>query len=211
MPAVSSAQTQSGSHPMKNYVRTQLQNGADLETIVSELGKSGVEENMARRMIESVQQEPAGATIAPPGETPSLQMALLGGVISALVAGAIWGGIIIATGWELGLIAWFVGGAVGYGILIFSKGESGPARQYIAVLCSVFGILIGKYFAFYVVFKEWVAQELGPETAANMSVFSLDLFGQFMGNLGEVLGPYDLLWIGLACVSAWKITSAAGD
>jgi hypothetical protein len=210
MPAVST-RTQGKAHPMRGYIWNKMQAGAEREEIVVELGKSGVEEGMARNLVESVYQESLNGPIESVGTAPSLQLPILGGLLTSVVAGFIWGGIIIVTGWELGIVAWAVGAAVAYGVLMFSKGEAGSPQQIIAVGCSILGMLIGKYFAFYTVLKEMVTQELGPETAGQMSVFSFELFGKFLTNMGEVLGAFDLLWIILACISAYKIVDASGE
>ena len=118
MSAVSS--TQSKPHTLENYVRTQLQNGNDEETIISELGKSGVEANAARRLVDSMKLQAANAPMPNMAASSTIQSAILGGLIAALVSGFIWGGIIIATGYEIGWVAWFVGGACGYSVLLFS-------------------------------------------------------------------------------------------
>lgn len=201
--------TQNKPHPLQNYVQSQLNSGADEETLVSELGKSGVEAEAARRLIRNVQANPTITRTGDSASFQSIQAAILGGLIASVVAGSVWGAIIILTGWEFGIVAWAVGAACGYGVLLFSKGETTSTHQFIAIVSGIFGILIGKYFAFYVALKDIIAAEVGPETAARMSVFSLQLFGQYLANLGEVLGMYDMLWIALAIISAWKITGSA--
>ena len=211
MSAINTSNPSGKVHPLQNYVATQIQNGVDHDMIVSELGKSGVEESMAHRLVESVQHQALNGPIQPVGTSPAIQPAILGGLVASLIAGAIWGGIIIATGYELGIVAWGVGAAVGYGVLLFSKSECGFPQQMTAVGFSIFGILVGKYFTFYVMLKEAVGIELGPETAEALSVFSPGLFLNYLANLGEVMGPFDLFWIALACISAYKLTNAAAD
>lgn len=207
MPAVSTHNTQGKAHPMRNYVRTQLQSGADLETIVAELGKSGVDEQMAHKLVNSVSQDGVDGSINPSGDAPSIQMAVLGALAASLIAGAIWGGVALLTGWELGLMAWVVGAAVGYAVLIFAKGEPTSAHQIVALVFSFFGILVGRYVTFYAVLKAYVTTDIGPDTAANMSIFSFQLFGEFLGNLGDIMGAWDLMWMAFACITAWKLTS----
>ncbi len=209
MQAVSS-HTQTGPHPMRRYIAGQLQAGVDRDTIVAELGKSGIEEQTARKLVEDIYQETLSGPIKLGESSSSIQAALLGGLAASLVAGAIWGGVALLTGWELGLMAWFVGAAVGYAVLLFSKGETGSIHQIIAVGYSILGILIGRYVTFYVILKDFVQQELGPETAAGMSIFSPQLFSEFIRNLGEIFGMWDLLWMAFACITAWKLTGDRG-
>ena len=197
-------------HPLHNYVQTQLNSGADEDTIVSELGKSGVEETMARRLIRSVQAEPIATDVQNTASFGSIQAGAMGGALASILSGLVWGGIAILTGLEIGFAAIGVGAACGYGVLLFSKGETSSIHQFIAAGSAIFGILIGKYFVAYLWAKEMVAQELGPETAANMSLFSFHLFGEYLSNLGEFLDGFDLLWLVLAMGAAWKITGS-GD
>lgn len=208
MSAIGTSQTRP--HPLQNYVQSQLNGGADEETIVGELGKSGVEENMARRLVRSVQMQPINDPVQNSASFASVQAGLLGGAIASILAGLVWGGIAILTGLEIGFAAVGVGAACGYGVLLFSKGKTSTIHQCIAAGSAVFGILIGKYFVAYLWAKEMIAQELGPETAANMSIFSLDLFGEYLSSLGEFIDGYDLLWLVLALGTAWKITRS-GD
>ena len=211
MSAINTATPPGKVHPLQNYVATQIQNGVDQDTIVAELGKSGVEETMARRLVETTQHQALNGTIQPDSGSSNVQSAILGGLVASLIAGFIWGGIILATGYELGIVAWGVGVAVGYGVLIFSKGECGFPQKVAAVGFSFFGILVGKYFTFYVMLKEAVGAEFGPETVEELSVLSPGLFFTYLANLGEVMGPYDLLWIALACISAYKLTNDVAD
>jgi len=201
--------TQTKPHPLHNYVQNQLDSGADEDTIVSELGKSGVEETIARRLIRSVQMEPVTTPLQNSASFGSIQAGVLGGVIASILSGLLWGGIAILTGLEIGFAAVGVGAACGFGVLLFSKGETSSIHQFIASGSAIFGILIGKYFVAYLWVKEIIAQELGPETAANMSVFSMKLFGDYLANLGEFLDVYDILWLVLAIGAAWKITGGS--
>lgn len=193
---------------MRNFVAEQLANGADKESVVKELEKSGVQEDVAGRLVDSISHQPFAAPIEPTSAS-SVQGAVLGGLVAAVLGGLIWGGLVILTGYEFGIVAWALGAAVGYAIVMFSKGEQGTPQQIAGVSCSVLGILIGKYLTFYYYIKEVVSQELGPATASEISVFSGGLIGEFLSNIGEVAGPFDIVWFALAIGSAWKITSGS--
>lgn len=209
MSAVTTPNAPSTAHPMRNYVQSQLQNGADLETLVAELGKSGVEEKTAHQLISSVSQDLTRQPIHPTSGTSSVQLAILTALATSVVSGAIWAGVVLLTGWELGLMAWFVGGAVGYAVLLASKGGTSSAHQVIAVVGSVLGIIFGRYVTFYIFVKEYVSAEMGADAAAELSLFSPVFFSQFLLASVELFAVWDIVWIILACVTAWRVTSPA--
>src|SRR5882724_655399 len=55
--------------------------------------------------------------------------ALIGGVASALLAGAVWGAMAIATDHEFRILAVVVGLLCGYGVLLSARGRRGPLIQ----------------------------------------------------------------------------------
>ena len=113
---------------MRNFVAEKLASGADKESVVKELEKSGVQEDVANRLVDSISHQPFAAPIEPTG-TSSVQGAVLGGLVAAVLGGLIWGGLVILTGYEFGIVAWALGAVVGYAIVMFSKGEQGTPQQ----------------------------------------------------------------------------------
>jgi hypothetical protein len=136
--------------------------------------------------------------------------ALLGGLIAAVMGGAIWGGIAIWTGYEIGYVAWGVGLLCGMGVVMMSQGQRGMALQVIAVVASVLGIVIGKYMSFFDSVKGIVAEERGAEAVATLSMFSMEMVQFFGENITAMASGFDLLWIGLAVYTAWSIPKASG-
>jgi hypothetical protein len=68
---------------------------------------------------------------------------LTAGVVAALIGALLWKGITVAFDYELGLIAWGIGGAIGFAVAFTgSRGQS--AAIYCAVMALV-AILGGKY------------------------------------------------------------------
>ena len=65
--------------------------------------------------------------------------------MGALIGAAIWAGIAIGTdGAEIGFLAVLIGVLAGYGAKILSQGDI-VALGMTAALCSIFGVLAGKY------------------------------------------------------------------
>ncbi|MBN2014725.1 MAG: hypothetical protein JW778_06055 [Candidatus Altiarchaeota archaeon] len=140
--------------------------------------------------------------------TTSIPLAFVGGLIAALVGAGIWALLTIVTGYEFGFMAVGVGALCGFGVILFSKGQRGIPLQLIAVVLSLVGIFVGKYVAFSHFLKATVAEEYGAEIAVEVSALSLDVLSIFIGNIGDFLSPYDLLWVVFAVGAAWKIPKA---
>ena len=70
----------------------------------------------------------------------------------------------------------------------------------IAVVSALVGILLGKYVSF-----AFSVQEQGEELGLSIGLFSSEMFRIFRENLDEVFGLFDLLWIGLAVFTAWRV------
>lgn len=130
---------------------------------------------------------------------------LAGGLAAAVVGGLVWGLTVSATDYEIGFLAWGIGVLAGAAVVAASGGERGRSLQAVAVLCAALGIVLGKYLAFVDVLKDVLRAEVGPAAAAEVSVFSSRVIEFFVEELGVVFGGYDLLWVGLAVVTAWRI------
>ena len=191
-------------------VAEQLRGGTQRTTLVKELVDSGMTESEASQMVEQVylqlketarNEEYSGEVLVP---------ALLGGLIAAVLGGALWGGIAIWTGYEVGYVAWGVGLLCGFGVVMMSQGKRGMPLQVIALAASVLGIVIGKYVNFFSVIKEITVAERGAEAAATLSLFSMDMVEFFGDNITHMASGFDVLWIVLAVYTAWSIPKASG-
>jgi hypothetical protein len=131
-----------------------------------------------------------------------LVRAVLAALVAAIAGGVVWGLIVKWSDYEVGFVAWAIGFLVGIAVLTATGGRRGISLQGIAISFSLVGILIGKYLSY-----AWVLQEVAEEEtggALDISVFSRDTVDFFREDLGEVFGWIDLLWAGLAVVTAWK-------
>lgn len=97
----------------------------------------------------------------------SLVGGVIGGVIGGVVGAAVWAGVSYATGYEIGWIAWGIGGLVGLGVAWGDKGASGHLAGIVAVIISLCAILAGKYAAVqFVIDKHLTADSLAGEMTA---------------------------------------------
>jgi len=67
------------------------------------------------------------------------------GLGGAILGAAIWAGIVKFTGFELGIVAWGMGGLVGFCVTLFTKHRS-VLLGILAVAFAIVGILMGKFF-----------------------------------------------------------------
>lgn len=151
-------------------------------------------EEQATAVVEEEPITPGGALIA-----------LAGGLAAAILGGIIWGLIVISSEYELGIVAWGIGLLSGYGVLIMAKGKKGRVLPVTAVASSILGIIIGKYIAYQHFMSEAVAIEYGEEAAMGLSLFSMDTILFFAEDISYIVSAFDLLWVLLAVVTAWKI------
>jgi hypothetical protein len=71
---------------------------------------------------------------------------IIGGLIGGLVGALLWAGISAWTGYEIGWIAWGIGGLVGLGCVKGGKGGGVPVAV-IAVVITILSLVAGKYAA----------------------------------------------------------------
>ena len=150
---------------------------------------------MASDPILVREERPAAARALP---------ALAAGLVAAVVGGVAWGLIVKWTDYEVGFVAWGIGFLVGLAVVTVAR-TRGLVFQVVAVLCALLGILIGKYLSFV-----WALQELAEEDGVDLPVLSMDTIDLFRDNLGFVFDWIDLLWVGLAVLSAWRALQPQG-
>lgn len=68
---------------------------------------------------------------------------LLGGLVAAIAGAGVWAGLAIYAGIEFGVLAWLIGGAVGFGVA--AGGRPGVTSAGHAVILSIAAIAGGKY------------------------------------------------------------------
>jgi hypothetical protein len=95
--------------------------------------------------------------------------------IGALIGGAIWFGVAMATQYEIGWIAWAVGGLAGIGMYAGHRGYDSTAGVITAAM-AVGGILLAKVAIFYVVLQPlFAAFDLESASIDDMRAAVLDM------------------------------------
>ncbi len=80
--------------------------------------------------------------------------ALLASITAAVIGAFLWKFIAVVFDYELGLIAWGIGGAIGFAAAMF--GSRGSSAGMICGLLALLSILGGKYMAYETFQSEWV-------------------------------------------------------
>lgn len=115
-------------------------------------------------------------------------------LLGALIGGMIWGLIVVIFNYELGLVALAIGALTGYAVVFAAKDSVSRTHQIIAVIASLIGIILGKYFSFAYLFNAGFPSMFESITFYYFSVYFFDLFGVM-----------DIVFILLAVVTAWQI------
>lgn len=203
-------QQKKAAEQLSNYVLSRMKHGKDKKAIAAELKADGAMHEQADRVVGEMYDAITKAARQQQFTSSSWQPALLGGLGAAIIGGVVWGLVMIYTGYEAGLVAWGLGWFCGWAVVKLTGGKKGVQAQAVAVICSMLGIFLGKYIAFYHYLADAVTQQHGETVAGEVSFFSLALLQQFFQNIGDLVQPLDLLFFGAAVYTAWTLTKGLG-
>jgi hypothetical protein len=187
-------------------IAEQMRAGTDQETIAAMLKDRGLDRMRARGLVDTVYPQLARVAEEEHYTGSALGPGIAGGLIAAVVGGFLWGLIVILSEYEIGIAAWGIGFLAGFGVVRFAGGAKGTPLQVVAVVSSLLGIVLGKYISYAYFFKQAVSDRFDVD----ISYFDSDIFRAFRENLGDVFGGFDLIWAGLAVVTAWQLTRPSG-
>ena len=121
---------------------------------------------------------------------------------AALAGGIVWALIVRSTEYEVGLVAWAIGWMAGTAAVAAGRGVRGKPLQVVAVVAALLGILLGKYLSY-----AWALQDVAEERGVSLGLFSDEMRTFFREDLDLVFGWMDLLFVGLALYTAFRIPS----
>jgi ABC-type Fe3+-siderophore transport system permease subunit len=151
--------------------------------------------------VDAPTPDPQPAPAREPAGAAELAPAAAAGLAAAVVTGVIWAYIVKITDYEIGFAAWALGFVVGTAVVLAARRRRGVPLAAIAVVAALVGILVGKYLTFV-----FVAQDALGGLGADISIFSGDTWRLFMDNKDVVFSFWDVLWIGLAVMTAWRVS-----
>jgi hypothetical protein len=187
-------------------IAEQMRAGTDQETIAAMLEDRGLDRMRARGLVDTVYPQLARVAEEEHYTGSALGPGIAGGLIAAVVGGFLWGLIVILSEYEIGIAAWGIGFLAGFGVVRFAGGAKGTPLQVVAVVSSLLGIVLGKYISYAYFFKQAVSDRFDVD----ISYFDSEIFRAFRENLSDVFGGFDLIWAGLAVVTAWQLTRSSG-
>ncbi|WP_438349382.1 hypothetical protein ACP8HI_01435 [Paenibacillus sp. FA6] len=129
-------------------------------------------------------------------ESNKIVLPALGALLAAIIGGVIWAAFGVVSDYELGIIAWAIGGLAGYAVVLFSNRQTTQIHQVMAVIASLIGIVLGKYLFFSYIIND------GFEGLFNSDVITL-----FTDNITDFFGGMDILFVVFAVATAWKLPS----
>ena len=88
--------------------------------------------------------------------------AILGGSIGGLIGAVIWAVVTYSSGWEIGWIAWGIGGLVGVGVRLGTSGSGGISHGGTAVIIALVAVLGGKWAAVRLELSAFMAGDDAP-------------------------------------------------
>jgi hypothetical protein len=126
----------------------------------------------------------------------SIPLAVLAGVVAALVGAILWGVVSDATGYQIGWMAVGVGFLVGYSVQFLGKGIDPPFR-YIGAICALAGCVLGNFFAVI------------GDVAQQYHVSPLTVLGRIPFNVAadlmtKTFQPMDLLFYAIAVYEGYR-------
>lgn len=130
-------------------------------------------------------------------EENKIAMPILGALVAALVGGALWATVTVMSEREWGLVAWAIGGLTGYAVGFLADRRATQLHQIIAVVASLIGIMLGKFFAFGYIVNNGMS-----------GMFDSYVVSMFMELLPEMFSMFDILFVLFAVVTAWRLPAA---
>lgn len=192
------------------FIVEQMRTGADEEMIVAGLIERGADPAQARRRVEVVYPQVMRAAESELFEPRLLVPAILAGLAAAVAGGIAWALIAVTTDYEIGFAALGIGVLAGYAVVLATRGRKGLPLQVTAIVSSLLGIALGKYFTYVWDLKDAVRDEFGDEAADSIGFLDSEVIDLFVEDADRVFGGYDLLWAAFAVYAAWRIPRAMG-
>ena len=135
---------------------------------------------------------------------PATPLALLAGAATALAGGLVWAGAVIATRYDIGIVAWLIGALTATVIVRIAGGTVGVGTRVLAGVFAAAEIMVGKY----VIFVHAVRKVLGPALAKSgvtISYFDSNQISIFVHHVSSIVKPIYFLWVALAFYAAVRV------
>jgi hypothetical protein len=149
----------------------------------------------------------ASAAPSEPVKKRPLWLAFLAAAVVALLSGLLWAGIVIATGYNLGILAVFIGAATGLTAQLVAGAGIGGFERGVAGIFAAGAIILGDYVIIVHELKDFLAAH--SASVASVGYFSGDQINDFVHHFGTYVHGFDWFWIAIAAYAAFR-TSGGG-
>jgi len=146
---------------------------------------------------------------APRSDGRYLLQGAAGGVVAAILGAFVWYLIVKGIKMKIGWVAWGIGGAAGFGVVLLSGGRGGAALPFIGAGAALLGWLLGEYMIYSWVFQDLLQKELAVRmgksaqtSEALQTLLSQISFGDY---LKGTFGIMDGVFICLAVATGWGV------
>jgi hypothetical protein len=141
----------------------------------------------------------ASATASDTVTTRPLWLAFLAAAGAALLGALVWAGIVVATGYEIGFVALFIGAATGLTAHRVAGAPVGGFEQGLAGVLAAGSIVVGRYVIFVHEVRTDTFLSSRGISAGYLDTHSMSVF---VHNIGTIIHGFDWFWIILAGVAA---------
>lgn len=146
------------------------------------------------------------ASSVPRPSSRNLGLGFVAAAVVALIGGVAWAAISVATGYNLGILAFFIGAATGYTAQLVAGGPIGGFERGVAGVFAAAAVVIGDYVI--VIHEVRVHQssffiEHGVSVPGYLDANSMSAF---IHHFGTFVHGMDWLWIAIAAYAAIRTT-----
>ena len=131
-------------------------------------------------------------------------ISLLVGAAVALVGGLIWAGVVIATHYDVGILAWLVGAATGAAVVRVVGGPVGTGQRFVAGALAAGAIMVGKYVIFVHAVKAAIGALLSSQ-GVSVGYLDTSTMSVFFHNFTTIVRPMYAVWVAAAFLAAVRV------
>lgn len=155
---------------------------------------------MEQQQSNPAQQPATGGAGYDPTNVPdtNMSLALIGGVVAALIGAALWAVITVTTGYRIGFMAIGVGFLVGLTVGRLGKGTT-AAYGILGAVLSLAGCVVGNVLAI----TGFIAQSEGLPYFTTLSQLNVAAVPSL---LTETFSPIDVLFYAIAVYEGYKLS-----
>ncbi len=147
---------------------------------------------------------PAFPAAGAPATTERLALAFLAAAIAALVGGLVWAGIVVATGYDLGILALFIGAGTGLTAQRVAGAPVGGLERGLAGAFAAGAIIVGKYVIFVHDVKTAQVQTVPADLRIPVGYLDGHWMSFFVHHFGTIVHGFDWFWIAIAAYAAFR-------